>query len=311
MSYYLTWLVITTAIVVGSIPQPGRREITSRHLDKLVRRHRLPLPAGLKMPLTRRLAASDDARRRGGMVGLGVGAGLGLVVVLIGHQSLSSSLIMLPALIGLAAGEASGASRLHADQAGTVPRVAHTRATSLADYTTRGEHGAAHLSIAALALSGLATVALWSLAPVRMPALWLAMPLAVTAVGLALLLLLVRSLQRVVDRPQQATSELELAWDDALRAHSVREVLDMVTITGLTMVMITLLQMAPWVTWLDGPEAQRSVAWTVAPGGLIVAAAAWLIVGVTWATGRTRRNPTQDTLWAGHQFTQETARAER
>lgn len=308
MTNYIIWLAITAALVL-SVETADAKSLAPKNAAQAMRRHRLPLPEQLRASLARRLAAKEETRRRFGLIGLGVGAVAGLGSVIVGHEQLVSILTMFPALIGLALGAASAAARFHESADPNAPRVARTRATGLEDYVTDHERRASWMALGSIVLAAVVVVALWALSPVSMSAVRLILPLALAVLGFSLLLRVARKAGEAVDQPQRASSDLELAWDDALRAHSVREVLDMVTLSGLTVSLIVLLQMAPWVIWMDDAAQQREAAGVFGPTGLVVAAACWIVVGVVWTMGRTKPNPSRDALWAGREFHEEAVHA--
>ena len=308
MTNYFIWLAIAAALVL-SVDAADAKALAPKNVAKAMRRHQLPLPESLRAPLARRLAAKEEIRRRFGLIGLAVGAAAGLAAVGLGQAPLASVLVLFPAVIGLALGAASAASRFHESADPDAPRVARTRATSVEDYVTVHERRAAGMSLGAIGLAAVTVVVLWALVPVQMPAGWLVLPLTLAAVGLALLLMVARKAGEAVEHPQRASSDLELAWDDALRAHSLREILDMVTVGGVTVAMLVLLQMAQWVAWIGDAQVQREALWVLAPAGFAVTAACWMVVGIVWIVGRTKANPSRKALWGDRDFGEEAAHA--
>jgi hypothetical protein len=94
--------------------------------------------------------------------------------------------------------------------------------------------------------------------------------------------------RRLLDLPQYATSTLELAWDDALRARTLRDLVSVPLLVGTYLPMVALL--GAWLT--PGGQAAFSVGWSsvmLAP----------LVVGVAVAQVRRPERHYRRRLWAG------------
>jgi hypothetical protein len=97
-------------------------------------------------------------------------------------------------------------------------RLAHLRRLSLGDALTRTEWLAFTLAVPASAI--LAIWALWTIAPGARSWSWVVVLVLLAQAGTALW-----SARAMLDRPSEGSDTLDLAWDDALRLRSVREVL--------------------------------------------------------------------------------------
>lgn len=118
--------------------------------------------------------------------------------------------------------------------AGPGPRVARMNRPRMGDYVTTGERGLA----VAMGVLPIVLVVVWSAGPgsgaeVGFPAAIFAV---VPVVGLVAGVLLAR---RITSRPQPATSPRALAWDDALRARTLRDVNSAVTLLGVSYCLLT------------------------------------------------------------------------
>jgi hypothetical protein len=199
------------------------RRLRERALDRFARRVQLPVPEGLRPRIAEQLAAHHLGADLGG------GAGVALVAVwglTLGRSVVGSNWWALVVVGAVLAGSAVGAGvatlrRAWNPRREPGPRVARPTSPGLGDYLAPVElqGGRAAAVLPALVVLVLAAVALTGVGspPLLLPA------------GLALLAasaLVVAELgaRRILDAPQAAGSDLELAWSDALRAHTLRAV---------------------------------------------------------------------------------------
>jgi hypothetical protein len=141
------------------------------------------------------------------------------------------------ALLGFLAGHAVAVgaaawveSRHRPDQHGT--RVARASAPVIEDYVPRLERRGAWLLAAGSAVAGVALLVArtaGSAAAARVPLVLLVLAVLVPPSLVAAAEIVGR---RLVDLPQSAASTLELAWDDALRARTVRDLVSVPLVVG-------------------------------------------------------------------------------
>lgn len=121
------------------------------------------------------------------------------------------------------------------------------------------------------------------------------------AVFLIAWLLLARTTSRIANRPRGSGGALTGAWEDTLRAQSVRDVLDASVGVALLGVLGMLLPVAFWL--LDEavrlPHTELAISLALIAAGAAIAGGLLLIV--PWAIGRMRGNPAAH-LWAGRDF---------
>lgn len=197
--------------------------VRARSLERFARRVQLPVPEALRARLADQLAAHHLGADLGGAAALALTSVWGLTL---GRGVAGSSWWPLVAvgavLVGCAVGAGAAALRQAArPPAVDGPRVARPMAPALGDYVApvelQGGRVAAVLpsfvvlTLAALAVAGAASP------PLVLPAGLAALALLALAFGEV-------GARRVLDAPQAAGSDLELAWSDAVRAHTLRAV---------------------------------------------------------------------------------------
>lgn len=304
MTPLTTWAIFAGAIVLGTTTRPGTRTPADAANE------RAKLARTLGLPLTDELAPrvlhrNDERKLTASMWGwsaLVAGLIAAAVASSLGHGELGPLLILGLTVVGLSAGNVIGALRSKASLDDDAPRVARATATTADDYTTKGERVAVLLAAFGIVVSIAAAIAVWAFLPLR--PVGVAMPMTIAAVGVAavaVILVLRWLVGRVVERPQHANSDLELAWDDAARALAARELQELAIGIGLA---TTLHMLVTAGTWVIEPEVRAAgMETTLALGStaLAVGAVCWFAVFVPWVSGRRDKNPSAK-LWAGHRF---------
>lgn len=298
------WIILAVAIVLGSSPFSLGRPPHTKAVNKLTNRARLPLPDHLRQPVLDRVRTQERATLAGGLGGLVLGAAAAaLIAAWTGATNLGPVLVMFGTGVGLALGRFVGVRTSATTLAPDAPRVARSRSTEVADYTSGAERLAVRLVPVAVLVALAATWVLWAFAPgapgVVVPAL--ATVGAVLVVGAAMLLAGARS--RVVEHPQQAHNDLELAWDDALRAEAIRDLQDTTVSTGLLASLGLLAMAGTWIIGTENRAGAEGLTLTLGVVLLAAAAAAWTMMLVPWISGRLQKNPSA-TMWAQHSFGQ-------
>jgi hypothetical protein len=197
--------------------------VRARALDRFARRVQLPAPDALRPRIADQLAAYHLG------ADLGAAATLALVCVwglTLGRSVAASNwwaLVSVGAtLVGCAVGAGIAALRQAArprDEPG--PRVARPTTPGLADYVAPVELQGGRVVALLPAVVALAS-AVVAVTGAGSPPLLLPAGLAVLAV--AALAFAEIGARRILDAPQVAGSDLELAWSDAVRAHTLRAV---------------------------------------------------------------------------------------
>ncbi|MBM6978894.1 MAG: hypothetical protein I3J03_04160 [Actinomyces succiniciruminis] len=302
MSTFVVWVLI--AAVVFQLPAasalrdgPGRDQRTEEYLDG----QGLVLPPDLRQQVLSRLHLRSHTAVAWGWGGWAVGVAMAAAAQAVGAVHLVPLITLLATALGHATGAIVGLMREVVDPLPVAPRVARTRATTWRDYCDRWDRRAAFLAVLSTAVACIAALGVWAMTPLRPDGGWLVLAAVIAAgacVGVAEMLCL-RLAVVLADRPQRAHSDLELAWDDALRSGAVRGVLDVVVGTGL---LATLVILGTSATWLIAPEVRaRGMELTAFLGlaALLVGLACWAAILVPWQRGRRVRNPSLG-LWRDH-----------
>lgn len=190
--------------------------------------------AGLALPdeLAPRIRARVARRIRA--VAAGASASIVISVALLATGLLQPSqrigdvwLVLGAYFAGMAVGAAINATtdRPTTDENG--PRLARSGAVSLADYVSPLERIGARVMVGLAALVLVVSLLATGLGPARVTS-----GFAILALALASLVLFEIAGRRIVDRPQPVGSPTELAWDDALRAGSIRELVTAPLVVG-------------------------------------------------------------------------------
>lgn len=297
------WICIAIPILVGAAPitQGRGHRIDEKQLARYVHKRGLPLPPELRRPVLDRIGSQERGVLwwTGGLFLAGIVAAL-VVEWVTGNTNFSGILILLPPAFGVGVGSYLGLRRARPHLVADAPRVARPKAMDVRDYTTRPEDLAVRLAAIVVATAGLFTLLVWALVPIKPGGgFWVPVILALVMGGVLGLLALFRKAETdLVERPQHAASELELAWDDSTRADTIRALRD----NSMVLALITVLGlMIVSGSWVIGPEVRGAgPGLTMALGlaAFVVGCISWIILLVPWVVGRSRRNPALG-LWSG------------
>ncbi|SDN20391.1 hypothetical protein SAMN05216355_101195 [Actinomyces ruminicola] len=304
MSAFVIWVLVAAVVfqlpaasALRDGPGSGRDQRTEDYLAG----QGLALPPDLRQQVLSRLRLRSRAAIAWGWGGWAAGVAMAVAAQAVGAAHVVPLITLLATALGHATGAIVGLMREVADPLPTAPRVARARATTWREYCDRWDRRAALLSVLATAIACIAALGVWALTPLRPDGGWL-VPAAVIAAGVCVgvaEILCLRLAVVLADRPQRAHSDLELAWDDALRSGAVRGVLDVVVGTGL---LATLVVLGTSATWLIAPEVRaRGMELTALLGlaALLVGLVCWAVILVPWRRGRRVRNPSLG-LWRDH-----------
>ncbi|MGD7732251.1 hypothetical protein ACQCX5_04735 [Propionibacteriaceae bacterium G57] len=295
------WVAISIAIVYASAPvtSGGLRTLDDKALARYVHKRGLPLPYSLRDPVMNRIRATERAAVACGSVGVVVGAVLAFVLERVGSGSTGWGAL---ALAGASVGAALGgfvATRRSPQLLPHAPRVARATATTVADYVTPGERRAFWLVPGVIA-AGIAAACVWWALLSSKPEGHLTLMAIATIVPLVLLgtwALMLPATNRVLAAPQRATTDLELAWDDATRSDALRGLLDVGITAGFAAPLVSLSVVANLMLTADLGD---DLVW-MGFGALLTGLVLWIVLLIPYASGRAVRNPSRS-LWAGRAF---------
>jgi hypothetical protein len=234
--FWIYLLLMASMVVVAvDAASPGRN---GKQLAKLAARMSLPLTPEVE-PLVR-------ARLRRRAWGVGLGGGLALVVVLgiglalpeLRASAFAAVAVFFAGFAGMGVGAASAAAVAVPRPAADEVRVARAAPPRVSDYVGPSERigprVVAGLALAAFVVGGV--VAVTGLGGVFVPLSlgeWVTSAAgATTLVAVAALVAAEVAMARLVDRGQPALSELDLAWDDALRSMALRDLVTAPVVLG-------------------------------------------------------------------------------
>lgn len=239
-----------------------------------------------------------------GLGALGAGALAALLVQnATGSNDLNGVLVMFPAAVGLSFGSYRALLRSPQHLSPGAPRVARSRHTGIDDYTTSAERWATRLVPATVVVATGAALIVWALAPVTPPG-GVLVPVLLVAAALSLAgawLLLRKGAAIVIEHSQHAHTDLELAWDDALRSRTIRDLQDVAVALGLAASFVVLAMAGSWVVTPEARAGAETLTMWWGTGALVVGLVCWSMLLIPWLRGRAQGNPSAK-LWAGHQF---------
>ncbi|MCI4658844.1 hypothetical protein [Cryobacterium zhongshanensis] len=292
MSFELifTWICLgaLALLALGSLLYARTERSRDRAFLQFWQKAGLPVQSDdIARAIRTRLRARNTAAFVGGLFGLLVSA-----VVLVIQPSLASPvfiwLVVVPATLisvsalGVAASLRESLFRPPAD----APRLARPTIVTLSDYVSPWRLRAAPLLVLLSFVLTIAGILLGLTGTVDLGAFLASPALPVLALASAVLLVGSAASRRVLTHTQPATTELELAWDDAFRAETFRSLLLFQTIIAW------LAAGAVSLGILGGWDALRGTTWSIGLGPQIfnwgyLAILLWFSIGN--ATDRFRR----------------------
>ncbi|EYR62382.1 hypothetical protein N866_09010 [Actinotalea ferrariae CF5-4] len=265
----LVWLLL--AAQLGRRAADPRRALAAAHA--LARTVDLALAGPTESAVVARCRARDRAAA--------IGMAVGVVVAAAALLATRPDQIVLPVIVTALAGgigAAAGQGFVAWKESGvTVPpeevRIARTSTPDVADYVAPLERGSAAVAAAAPAGALLALGASTRLGG-DLPGMPWAPAVVLACLPVVLLVLAQVAGRRLVARPQPARTTLELAWDDALRARALRDLVGVVVAGGAGLAFVAI--------WLASGRADGGWPANVAVGvtsGLTIALSTALAVG--------------------------------
>lgn len=221
------WIAVAFSVVIASAPitTGGTRKIDDKALGRYVRKIGLPLPDALRGPVIARITHQERLTAWWGFGGLVAGVALSFLARALGqldamgeNGDLSGFLVMLSTGVGMSIGAVIAAAGPGSTLNPTAPRLAHGTATGLADYLHRSE-------VIALVAGALLTLLAGGFALALSPQAPRSVLIAAVLADLVVVAVVLAVVTQVARRPQRAGSELELAWDDVMRASGLRQLL--------------------------------------------------------------------------------------
>lgn len=300
------WVPLSVAVLLGLAPITNGRtsKLNEKQLAKYVGKVGLPLPAELRGPVVERITRSERAALWCGVLGLVPGFILALLLGwVVGNLGGSGAVIMVALLFGASLGGLVATARSHSPLVPDAPRVARSSATTIADYETRGSSRAFALAPVVMVV-GLAAAWLLSWVATSLGATDAPKALAIASGSTVLLAiawaLLIPARRALIERPQWAHTDLELAWDDATRSTAL---------AGLTGTGIAAGMLAPFISLLAGAsllidpavraQAPELTLW-LGIGAIVLGLGCWALLLVPYLRKRSA-NPSLH-LWRGRDF---------
>jgi len=261
------------------VPGSGRRST-----QRLVRSIGIGLPPQLEAEVEARVIL----RQRAGSIGAAIAVAAAVAFFVLSSAApsqLTGLLIVGAAFAGIAIGAGVSAATASAATAPGEARVARLRAVSVRDYLAPLELLGARVVAGLAVVTAIAVIALTPFADGDDAAnVVVITALGVTAgVSLALFELFSR---RIVDRPQPVGTPVELAWDDALRSSTLRDIVTAPLLIGVYTVMYGFIEISDRV----GVASDSFVGFAVAAGVFMLVLAALLILAIVSIVSRPQRH---------------------
>lgn len=302
------WIIISVGVLFATAPvTSGMRKVNEKELAKYANKQKLPTPNHLRPALIERITQRERAALTCGIAGIVISFVIGAILqTAFGGWDADMPIAGPLTLMGVAFGGGLGglvATYRTKPLAPEQPRVARPIETTLGDYVSKGERIALWLAPVSIALS---TAAMWIIAA-RTPGViaeYSNQFVMLTVVAGFLLLLwgaMLFACTHILNRPQHAGDDLELAWDDAERTVALRGLIDNAIAMAMVSSLVTLVGVANVIISPQVREGAQDL--TAGLGGLafIIGLVCWAIVLVPYLTGRFNPTPWRK-LWAGKDF---------
>ncbi|WP_298455634.1 hypothetical protein [uncultured Cellulomonas sp.] len=223
------FIAFFAAVAAGALYRTGPRRTRTAHA--FARRVDLGLPPDLEPVVARRLAGRQRAGARGALAGLAL-LTVGLAAARPDRLAIGGLVALCVAAGGHALGQGAAAWRETTRVPGDGARIARASTPAHSDYVARHERWGgwvlAGVSLAVAVAIGAAPRAGLDVGPLP----WV-LVVAAAVVPAAVMAAYELAAARLLDRPQVAMTPLELAWDDALRSNTLRDMLGAVLALGI------------------------------------------------------------------------------
>lgn len=302
------WIIISVGVLFATAPvTSGMRKVNEKELAKYANKQKLPTPNHLRPALIERITQRERAALTCGIAGIVISFVIGAILqTAFGGWDADMPIAGPLTLMGVGFGGGLGglvATYRTKPLAPEQPRVARPIETTLGDYVSKGERIALWLAPVSIALS---TAAMWIIAA-RTPGViaeYSNQFVMLTVVAGFLLLLwgaMLFACTHILNRPQHAGDDLELAWDDAERTVALRGLIDNAIAMAMVSSLVTLVGVANVIISPQVREGAQDL--TAGLGGLafIIGLVCWAILLIPYLTGRFNPTPWRK-LWAGKDF---------
>lgn len=302
------WIIISVGVLFATAPvTSGMRKVNEKELAKYANKQKLPTPNHLRPALIERITQRERAALTCGIAGIVISFVIGAILqTAFGGWDADMPIAGPLTLMGVAFGGGLGglvATYRTKPLAPEQPRVARPIETTLGDYVSKGERIALWLAPVSIALS---TAAMWIIAA-RTPGViaeYSTQFVMLTVVAGFLLLLwgaMLFACTHILNRPQHAGDDLELAWDDAERTVALRGLIDNAIAMAMVSSLVTLVGVANVIISPQVREGAQDL--TAGLGGLafIIGLVCWATLLIPYLTGRFNPTPWRK-LWAGKDF---------
>lgn len=308
MNTAIWWIIISVGVLFATAPVTGgMRKVNEKELAKYANKQKLPTPKHLRPALIERITQRERAALICGIAGIVISFVIGAILqTAFGGWDADMPIAGPITLMGVAFGGGLGglvATYRTKPLAPEQPRVARPIETTLGDYVSKGERIALWLAPVSIALS---TATMWIIAASTpgVIAEYSNQFVMLTVVAGFLLLLwgaMLFACTHILNRPQHAGDDLELAWDDAERTVALRGLIDNAIAMAMVSSLVTLVGVANVIISPQVREGAQDL--TAGLGGLafITGLVCWAIVLIPFLTGRFNPTPWRK-LWAGKDF---------
>lgn len=268
--------VLAMALVLGILAAtliPARGHAL---LERFTREAGLPPGEHLQPTLQRRLLLRERLRILGGLLGLLLNGALAVALTSAGTLDVfGAGWLLTGGMVGGFCLGVAAAGLLPTAISPDSPRVARPRAVSADDYVSPIEQTASRALAVACGVLAILSLAAQLISGGLSTGLWLT---AVVTGALAAVFHVVAEIAggMLVPRGGPARSEAELAWEDALRAANLRDLLSVPTIFGIQAIPAGVLTLGEALA----PAAFAAVLAPMIIGVLLVGAIVALVIGV-------------------------------
>lgn len=296
------WIVIALVCFVlpaTSLTDGGKRNPERSKLNQHAEQVGLPLPEHLEPPVVARIRRRQRGMVIGGTSGI-VLAALIYVIFFDNNDGAVGFLVLFVAAMGTAFGGAWAIISRRPTVQIARPVIARMRSVQFSDYLTRGER----FGLWAVPVVLIVGVVVGGVILLQLPNTQQAGAILTGSIVAVLALITwtgsLYALQKVLDAPARSETELELAWDDAERADSLRQVANMTIVVAGTSLLFWLMFIGDALTRDGFYRNYESLTMILGVVSLLVYGALFvvLIAGPlkAWASGA-RRGYEQRQLW--------------
>lgn len=296
------WIVVALVCFVlpaTSLTDGGKRNPERSKLNQHGEQVGLPLPEHLEPPVVARIRRRQRGMVIGGTSGI-VLAALIYVIFFDNNDGAVGFLVLFVAAMGTTFGGAWAIISRRPTVQIARPVIARMRSVQFSDYLTRGER----FGLWAVPVVLIVGVVVGGVILLQLPNTQQAGAILTGSIVAVLALITwtgsLYALQKVLDAPARSETELELAWDDAERADSLRQVANMTIVVAGTSLLFWLMFIGDALTRDGFYRNYESLTMILGVVSLLVYGALFvvLIAGPlkAWASGA-RRGYEQRQLW--------------